>query len=121
MILVDTSVWIDHFRAGSTTLIRLLDDSGVCTHPMVIGELALGSLQNRTVILGLLSDLPGTPMATHDEVLRLVEVRKLFGTGLSIVDVHRLGRGALGSDVRLWTGDHRLSAAAEDLGVAAHV
>ena len=90
MILVDTSIWIDHLHRADTTLSALLHDAAVCVHPMVIGELALGSLRDRPTILGLLADLPSTPVATPAEVLVLVDAQVLSGTGLSLVDAHLL-------------------------------
>ena len=73
MILVDTSIWIDHLHRSDTALSTLLNEAQVCIHPMIIGELALGSLRDRRTVLGLLSDLPGAPVATHTEVLSFVE------------------------------------------------
>lgn len=119
MILVDTSVWIDHLHQAEPMLASLLQDSDVCVHPMIIGELALGTLRNRAVVLGLLAGLTGAPVATHDEVLALVEARSLHGRGLSLVDAHLLASLLLSRTVALWTRDLRLRSAAEDLGVAA--
>ena len=119
MILVDTSIWIDHLHRSEAALSVLLSEAQVCTHPMIIGELALGSLRDRTTILGLLSDLPSTPLATHAEVLMLVEFQSLYGIGLSLVDAHLLAALRLSSPGRLWTRDRRLRLAAESLGVAA--
>lgn len=119
MILVDTSIWIDHLHRSQAALSALLDEAQVCTHPMIIGELALGSLHNRTTILGLLAGLPNTPVATHAEVLAFVELHALFGVGLSLVDAHLLAALRLSSHHRLWTHDHRLALAADKLGVSA--
>jgi predicted nucleic acid-binding protein len=118
MILVDTSVWIDHLHQTDATLVGLLEQAQVCTHPMVIGELALGSLRNRAVVLELLADLPGTPVAAHAEVLHLVESHTLHGRGLSVVDAHLLASSRLGGNHQLWTRDRRLKAAARRLAVA---
>ena len=119
MILVDTSIWIDHLHRSEDTLSALLNDAQVCTHPMIIGELALGSLRDRQTILRLLSDLPSAPLATHAEVLSLVEAHTLFGIGLSLVDAHLLAALRLGQPDRLWTRDHRLRMSADELGVLA--
>ena len=119
MILVDTSIWIDHLHRSEAALSALLNEAQVCTHPMIIGELALGSLRDRQTILGLLSDLPSTPLATHAEVLRFVESHVLYGIGLSLVDAHLLAALRLSSPDRLWTRDRRLHLAAEQLGVSA--
>lgn len=118
MILVDTSIWIDHLHRSEAVLSELLDDSQVCSHPMIIGQLALGSLGDRQTVLGLLSDVPNAHMATHAEVLPFVESHSLYGTGLSLVDAHLLAAVRLSPTDRLWTRDRRLSAAAGRLGVS---
>jgi predicted nucleic acid-binding protein len=120
MILVDTSIWIDHLRRTELDLVALLENAEVCVHPMIIGELALGSLRDRSVILSLLGDLPGIPVATDLEVLQLIESHALNGTGLSLVDAHLLAALRLSSTAKLWTRDRRLEAAAKRLGVAAN-
>ncbi len=119
MILVDTSIWIDHLHAGEPVLVELLEQAEVCRHPMVVTELALGTMRNRKTVLGLLGNLPGLSLATHDEVLRFVESSVLYGKGLSGVDAHLLAAARINDDVRLWTRDKRLRAAAERLDVAA--
>lgn len=119
MILVDTSIWIDHLHRAEPKLITLLEDIGLCTHPMVIGELALGSIRDRDAVLQLLADMPGTPLATHDEVLELVNAHTLHGVGLSLVDAHLLAAARLSRTVLLWTRDRQLRGAAERLGVLA--
>jgi predicted nucleic acid-binding protein len=119
MILVDTSIWIDHLHRSEAALSALLNEAQVSTHPMIIGELALGSLRDRKTILGLLSDLPSTPVATPAEVLPFVERHALYGVGLSLVDAHLLAALRLSSRDRLWTRDRRLAVAADRLGVAA--
>jgi predicted nucleic acid-binding protein len=119
MILVDTSIWIDHLHRSEAALSALLNTSQVCTHPMVIGELALGSLRDRQTILGLLSDLPSTSKATDAELLSFVEAHGLFGAGLSLVDAHLLAALRLNPADRLWTRDRRLRGSAEELGVLA--
>lgn len=118
MILVDTSVWVDHLRAGNPRLRSLLDEGLVLTHPFVLGELACGSLRNRREVLGLLGTLPQVGVADHDEVLALISDRRLYGSGLGWVDMHLIA-GALLSDSSLWTLDHRLAAVAEALGLSA--
>jgi predicted nucleic acid-binding protein len=81
MILVDTSVWIAHFRKGSSKLGELLNEASVMVHPFVMGELACGNLKNRARILSDLEALPSAVSATHEEVMRLIEDRKLWGLG----------------------------------------
>ena len=120
MILVDTSIWIDHLQRTAADLVALLENAEVCVHPMIIGELALGSLRDRSVILSLLDDLPGIPVATHAEVLQLIESHALYGTGLSFIDAHLLAALRLSSTAKLWTRDRRLESAAKRLGVAAN-
>ncbi|MFH1764168.1 MAG: PIN domain-containing protein [Gemmatimonadota bacterium] len=118
MMLVDTSVWVDHLRSGNSTLASALETVDVWCHPFVLGELACGNLRNREEILDLLAALPQAPMATHTEALALVEGRNLMGIGLGWVDVHLLG-SALLAGVPLWTLDRRLAQAARRLGVGA--
>ncbi len=108
MILVDTSVWIDHLRVGNPRLKSLLHDEQVLTHPFVVGELACGSVRNREEILGLLRALPEARVAEHHEVLTFVESRRLSNRGIGWVDAHLLA-SALLSGVPLWTLDRHLA------------
>ena len=117
MILVDTSVWVDHFRRDNVGLRRLLDDATVSCHPFVFGELACGTLRNRDAILGMLERLPHAPVAQHPEVLALIAARRLMGRGLGWIDAHLLA-SALLDEGRLWTLDRSLKDAAERLGIA---
>ncbi len=119
MILVDTSVWIDHLRSGDDDLARLLDASLVLSHPFVIGELALGQLSQRSMILGSLMRLPMAVTARDDEVLRLIEAERLFSTGIGYLDAGLLAATRLTPGARLWTRDRRLANAAQRLQVAA--
>ena len=116
MILVDTSVWIDHFRRGDARLASLLDSGQVWCHDFVVGELACGRLERRTEILSYLNNLPRAATAEHAEVLGLVERRRLSGEGLGWIDVHLLA-AALIDGLPLWTRDRALHAAAQRLGV----
>jgi predicted nucleic acid-binding protein len=115
LILVDTSVWVDHLRRGEVHLMALLENAKVVTHPFVLGEIACGSLANRPAILGLLQDLPMATVADSDEVLTYIERHRLFGKGIGYVDVHLLAAVALTDKAKLWTRDKRLNAAAESL------
>ena len=117
MILVDTSIWVDHLRKGNDLLSRLLEQGLVLIHPFIVGELACGSMVNRREILGLLETLPGIGTAGHAEVLHLVEERRLYGQGIGWVDAHLLA-SALLSHSFLFTADQRLHRLAESLGVA---
>ena len=118
MILVDTSIWIDHLRTDNSALKRLLDAGRVLMHPFVIGELALGRMRQREVILAALSDLPRAELATDAEVLGFVDREALFGRGIGYVDVHLLASVRLTAGTRLWTRDTRLRDVAEELGLA---
>ena len=117
MILVDTSVWIEHFRAGSLALSRLLEQRLVLAHPSVIGELACGNLKNRSRVLGDLAALPCAVEATHEEAMRLIEDRKLWGGGLGWIDAHLLA-SALLTNCSFWTLDRKLERAASASGIA---
>lgn len=117
MILVDTSVWIDHLRSGNTTLTRLLDDTAVLAHPWVIGEVALGNLARRDEVIGLLQQLPQATVAGDGEVLRLIDQEALHGVGIGYVDAQLLASTRLTPDARLWTDDKRLSAVTRQLGL----
>ena len=117
MLLVDTSVWVDHFRHGVALLGNLLTSGQVATHPFVIGELACANLANRAEILELLTSLPSLKMASHAEALHLIQTHSLQGTGIGWVDVHLLS-SALLSHAPIWTRDRRLHAAARTLGIA---
>ncbi len=118
MILVDTSVWIDHLHRSEPMLVTLLGRSLVGQHPMVVGELALGTLKDRTDLVGSLAGIPSLEVASHDEVLVLVEERRLWGKGPSLVDAHLIASVLLTSGARLWTRDKRLRAVADDLRLA---
>lgn len=117
MILVDSSVWIDHLHSSEPSLVTLLENDQVGCHPAVIEELALGSIRQRDRILGLLENLQGFPVLTHAEVMTLVDGRQLWGRGLSAVDAHLLGSVVLVGGARLWTRDKRLLAACRNGGV----
>ncbi len=116
MVLVDTSVWVDHLRSGNARLASLLDQGEVVCHPSVIGELACGDLPNRNETLGLLKDLPQAVVASHDEVMRFIESDRLMGTGLGYIDVHLLASARL-TVASLWTLDRPLRKAARKLEV----
>lgn len=119
MILVDTSVWIEHLRSASAILTELLGDGQVLVHPFVLGELALGSLRQRDVFLSDLRDLPQAIVASDGEVLSLIDRRTLFGRGIGYVDAHLLAAARLTAGSKLWTHDRRLQAVAAQLDLAA--
>ena len=117
MILVDTSVWIDHLRAGEEELVALLNSARVLSHPFVVGELACGNLRHRDEVLTLMGELPQITVATDAEVLYFIEQHGLMGRGIGYIDAHLLAAVSLASPARLWTRDRRLAAVAADLGV----
>jgi len=118
VILIDTSVWVDHLRVGDAALERLLDSGAVLEHPFVIGELALGNLRQRNLVLNALRELPQATVAAHEEVLHFIDRRALFGLGIGCVDAHLLAAVGLTGGAKLWTRDRRLQAAATQLGLA---
>lgn len=120
MILVDTSVWVDHLRRRDPVLSEALENGEVAVHPFVVGELACGNLPDRTSFFRLLEELPPAPLASHPEVLALIERRRLAGKGLGFVDAHLLASTLLGvrDALSLWTRDGALQAAALSLGIA---
>ena len=120
MILVDTSVWIDHLRAGDRDLAELLLRCGVFCHPLIVGELACGTLRRRQEIIGLLQALPNLDRVSDEEALFFIERHQLHGKGLGLIDVHLLAASSLGS-ARLWTRDKRLKKAAHDLELGAEI
>jgi predicted nucleic acid-binding protein len=117
MILIDTSIWVDHLRKGHDLLSCLLERNLVLTHPFVIGELACGLMLNRRKILHLLETLPSIVMARHVEVLHLIEAEHLHGQGIGWVDAHLLASTML-ADSYLYTSDKKLRLVAESLGIA---
>lgn len=118
MILVDTSVWVDHLRAGVARLAALLERGAVVVHPFVVGEIACGNLVQRGSVLELLQNLPAAVVAEPTEVLAFVERHRLYGRGVGYVDVHLLASIALTEATALWTRDKRLDAVARSLGYA---
>ena len=118
MILVDTSVRVDHLRRGDPRLVDLLERSIVIMHPFVIGEMACGNLRGRVSILELLRDLPAAAVVEGDEVLRFIERHVLHGKGIGYVDAHLLASAALTEGAKIWTRDKRLRLVAEVLGSA---
>ncbi len=118
MILADTSVWVDHLRASDKALAARLDAGMVLAHPFVIGELALGNLRQREIVLNALADLPHASVATDAEVLHFIERHALFGRGIGYIDAHLLAAAQLTAGTELWTNDKRLNGVAIQLGLA---
>jgi predicted nucleic acid-binding protein len=118
LILVDTSIWIYHLRAGDDLLAKLLNAGRVLTHPFVVGEVALGEMRQRETILEALLNLPRAELATDAEVLSFIDRQSLSGRGVGYVDVHLLASVRLTSGAELWTRDKRLRSLAKELGLA---
>ena len=119
MILVDTSVWVEHLRSASAILSALLDNGWVLGHPFVLGELALGNLRRRDEILRGLRRLPQATSASHLEVLQFIDRETLYGRGIGYVDAHLLAAARLTAGSKLWTRDRHLQAVAAQLGLTA--
>jgi hypothetical protein len=122
MVIVDTSIWINHLRAGDPSLVVLLQERLVLIHPFIIGELACGQLTNRGEVLELLQNLPQAPSARDSDVLQFIEQRRLMGRGIGYIDAHLLAATALEHAAQIWTRDRRLKNVADELGLgyAAH-
>lgn len=116
MILVDTSIWISHFREGNSQLKKLLLDELVVCHPFIIGELACGHLKNREEIIALLMSLPKARTVENDEIMHFIENRKLMGLGIGLIDVHLLASSLLTNSL-LWTADKQLSTVSSKLNI----
>jgi len=118
VVLVDTSVWIEHLRCGDDILARLLDGNQVLTHPFVIGEIACGNLGGRGEILSSLMDLPVLSPATESEALYFLERNRLMGRGIGYIDIHLLAAAALAPPALLWTRDQYLEAVSRSLNLS---
>lgn len=119
MILADTSIWIDHLRAGDAALAARLDRAEIVCHPFVVAEIALGSLRDRMPTLALLDALPMLPETAARDVRHMIEARGLHGRGIGYVDAALAAACVLVPGTRLWTRDRRLGAVAETIGVVA--
>ncbi len=118
MILVDTSVWIDHLRSGNAVLVELLEQNCVATHPFVLGELSCGNLKNREQLLQLWQNLDSLREVNHKEALYFIEQNGLMGKGVGYIDIHLLASVILDASSQLWTLDKRLAKIASELGCA---
>jgi len=116
MVLVDTSVWVNHLRDGDQHLEKLLFDGDVVCHSHIIGELACGNIKNRKEIILLLQSLPTAPHVEFQEFLYFIEQNQLDGKGIGFVDIHLLASAQLGQ-IPLWTTDRRLKVTATELGL----
>lgn len=118
MILVDTSVWVEHMRRGNAALGDLLADRQVATHPFVVGELVLGGAVRK--LIDDLRDIPQLMVATDDEVLGFIDRYGLVGSRVGYLDVHLLASTRLAGDSRIWTLDKSMQSVAARLGIAAN-
>ena len=121
MILADTSIWIDHFRHADAELRRIIEDDRLLCHPSVIGELALGSLRNHRSVMAFLAAQREAMVATHDEVMTMIDRHGIFSMGIGYTDAHLLASVLLDQRAALWTRDKRLRAAAEKAGASLHI
>ncbi len=135
MVLVDTSVWIDHLRKSEVKLHDLLLNEEVVTHPFVRLELALGSIVQRekvlhptdkdlsagTPMLADLALLPHVPVAGTEELFGLLEFRRLYRRGIGITDLHLAASALFDSSIKIWTRDRRLGEIADELGIRAAI
>jgi predicted nucleic acid-binding protein len=120
VILADTSIWIDHFRHSDAELRRIIEEDMLLCHPFVIGELALGSLRDRATVLAFLAAQQQAVVATHDEIMTMIDRHGLFSMGIGYTDAHLLASVLLDRGSALWSRDKRLRAAAEKAGAALH-
>ena len=118
MILVDTSVWVEHLRRREPVLEAALNAGEVLMHPFIVGELACGNLNRRSEVLSLMGELPQAPVVTEVEALDFIERRQLMGRGVGYIDVHLLASAVLTGSATIWTRDKRLASVADDLGRA---
>lgn len=116
-VLVDTSVWVGHFKQRNERLVSLLEEGAVVCHPYIVVEIACGTPPRRRAVIAMLTELDSTPVATHDEVLALVERRSLHGRGCGFVDLALVASALMAGGARLWTLDRRLASAARECGI----
>jgi predicted nucleic acid-binding protein len=116
MVLVDTSIWIDHFRNSNDQLVELLNDGEVICHPLIIGELACGHIKNRKEILSDLQALPQSSVIEHDEIMLFIDKNQIMGKGLGYIDMAILA-SSLVTGIPLWTFDQKLSVIAKKFNI----
>ena len=121
MILVDTSVWIDHLRKPEAKLQNLLLNDEVVTHPLIRLELALGSMADRLRVLADLALLQHVQVAETEELFGLLELRALYRRGIGVTDLHLLAAALFDKSIAIWTRDRRLGQVADELKVRARI
>lgn len=114
-VLIDTSVWVGHFKRRNEQLVALLEGDSVVCHPYVVLEVACGTPPNRRSIVSMLAELESVPLATADELLELMERRSLYGRGCGLVDISLLASVLLSEKTLLWTADKCLERLAVEL------
>ena len=119
MILVDTSIWIDHLRSADAKLQTLLQNDQVVTHPFIRLELALGSIANREKVLAALALLPQAPVVASEELFSLIEHKMLSRRGIGLTDLQLVSCALLDRSISIWTRDRRLGEIAHELGLRA--
>jgi len=117
VILVDSSIWVDHLHHGHDLMRKLLLSRAVVMHPFVLQEIALGSLRDRASVLSTLAKLPQARTASTEDVMLLIETRSLYSTGIDLTDVHLLAAALIDDNTLVWTRDRRMREAADRLGV----
>lgn len=116
MVIIDTSVWIAHFRKANAHLQKLLSEGEVFCHHFIVGEIACGNIHNRTEIISLMQALPSTPIAAQEEILSFIDHKKLYGAGIGLIDVHLLASAFL-TKASVWTVDNKLQRVAAKLNI----
>jgi predicted nucleic acid-binding protein len=119
LILVDTSVWVDHLRTADLRLQALLQNDQVVTHPFIRLELALGSIANRDQVLADLALLPQVPVVLPEELFTLIDRKKLYRRGIGLTDLHLLCSAIFDKSISIWTRDRRLGEIADELRLRA--
>ncbi len=112
LVLVDTSVWVEHFRNPNQTLIELLLHDQVKIHPFIIGELACGTPPDRRNTLALLENLAHVRQASISEAMVFIERERLYGQGCGLVDLLLLSSALMTEQTLIWTLDKRFGALA---------
>lgn len=117
-VLVDSSVWVDHFKQRNEHLVALLANGAVLCHPYIVAEVACGTPPQRSAIIGLLGELESAPLATQEELMAMLDTRGLYGRGCGFVDLSLLASALLSEKTLIWTMDKRLETLARELNKA---
>lgn len=117
-VLLDTSVWIRHFKTSNLRVVQLLESESVVSHEFVVTEIACGSLKSREETLGYFQELITLPTVSAQEVMLLIESKRLYSRGIGLVDAHLLASTLIVPDTQIWTADKRLESIAREMGIA---